>query len=91
MKCVVWWNGTGSQCFRVLRGTKQDSNLSPTIFNIFINDLLVELSPSGVGIRIEDEFFNYFAYADDINLMCLKTDDLQIVTNLCYQYSRKWR
>ena len=51
MKCVVRWDGTHSQCFRVLRGTKQGSILSPTIFNIFINDLLVELSASGVGIR----------------------------------------
>ena len=91
MKCVVRWDGTHSQCFRVLRGTKQGSILSPTIFDIFINDLLVELSASGVGIRIEDELFNSFAYADDINLMCLKTNDLQILINLCYQYSRKWR
>ena len=92
MKCVVRWDGTHSQCFRVLRGTKQGSILlsSPTIFNIFINDLLVELSASGVGIKIEDKLFNSFAYADDINLMCLKTDNLQILINLCYQYSRKW-
>ena len=39
MKCVVRWDGTHSQCSRVLRGTKQGSILSPTIFNIFINDL----------------------------------------------------
>ena len=90
MKCVVRWDGTHSQCFRVLRGTKQGSILSPTIFNIFINDLLAELSTSGVGIRIENELFNSFAYADDINLMCLKTGDLQILINICYQYSRKW-
>ena len=75
----------------MLRRTKQGSILSPTIFNIFINDLLVELSTSGVGIRIENELFNSCAYADDINLMCVKTDDLQILINTCYQYSRKWR
>ena len=40
-----------------------------------------------VGIRIDNELFNSFAYADDINLMCLKTDDLQILINICYQYS----
>ena len=43
------------------------------------------------AFRIEDEFFNSVAYADDINSVCLKTDDLQILINLCYQYSRKWR
>ena len=42
-------------------------------------------------IRIEDELFNSFAHADDINLMCLKTDDVQILINICYQYSREWR
>ena len=91
MKCVVRWDGTHRQCFRVLRGTKHGSILSPTIFDIFINDLLVELSTSGVSIRIEDKLFNAFAFADDINLMCLKTHDLQILINICYQYSRKWR
>ena len=84
MECVVRWDGTHSRCFRVLRGTKQGSILSPTIFNIFINDLLVKLSTSHVGIRTEDELFNSFAYADEINLMCLKTGDLHILINICY-------
>ena len=67
LKCVVWWDGNHSQYFRVLRGTKQGSILSPTIFNIFDNDLLVELSTNVSALDFEDELFNPFAYADDID------------------------
>ena len=91
MECVVRWDGTYSQCFPVLRGTKQGSILSPTLFNIFINDLLIELTSSNVGIRIEDELFNSFAYADDVNLASLTVVDLQRLIDICYSYSRKWR
>ena len=44
------------------------SILSPNIFRIFINDLLIDLSTSDHGVRIGSNKFGTFAYADDINL-----------------------
>ena len=68
MKCVVRWNGDISDSLNVERGTRQGSILSPTLFNIFIDDLLKELIASNVGVRIGKDLYNSFAYADDVTL-----------------------
>ena len=42
------------------------SKLSPYLFNIFINQLLLDLNDCDVGVRIGDVLYNSMAYADDI-------------------------
>ena len=91
MSAIVKWNGCLSEPFKVLRGTKQGSILSPVLFNIFIDELLVSLSESNFGVRIGNNTFNSFAYADDISLISLNATDLQNLIDVCYRYSTKWR
>ena len=52
LNAVVRWNGECSYSFNVTRRTRQGSILSPHIFCIFINDLLIDLSTSDHGMRI---------------------------------------
>ena len=59
----VLWNGAHSANFCSINGVKQGGILSPYLFSIFINDLLVALELNNEGCRVGHEFFGCIAYA----------------------------
>ena len=63
---MVKWNGIYSCQFDITRGTRQGSSLSPSLFNIFINDLLLQLESIKDGVHIGPHLYTSFDYADDI-------------------------
>ena len=91
LKATVKWNGQISPVFSVTRGTRQGSSLSPSLFNIFINDLLKELSSLQSGVKIGNDLYNSMAYADDITLLSSTVPGLQKLIDVCYNYSKTWR
>ena len=91
LNAVVRWNGECSYSFNVTRGTRQGSMLSPHVFGIFINDLLIDLSTSDHGVRIGSNKFGSFAYAYDINLFSATVPGLQKMIDTFLVYSNTWR
>ena len=73
----VRWDGSIVAHLLIYRGTRQGSILSPSLFNVFINDLLIELSSCTAGVRLARDLCNSFAYADDITVFGLTVPDLQ--------------
>jgi hypothetical protein len=90
---VIKWNGVihGHSYFKVSRGTRQGSILSPVLFNIFLSDLMRQLGESKSGLRVGDKMYLSFAYADDISLFGATVPGLQDLINICFEYSRLWR
>ena len=84
--CIKWGNETSS-CFTISNGVRQGGLLSPVLFSIYMDDLSVLLSQSGIGCHIDDLCINHVFYADDICLMAPCAIALHELINLCYEYS----
>jgi len=63
------WNGVCSDSFRVVNGVKQGGILSPVLFCIYLDGLLVALNDSKVGCHIGRIYVGALAYADDVTLL----------------------
>ena len=55
----VKWGNTRSSVFSIVNGTRQGSILSPALFAVYMDDLLVELRRLGVGCKVADVFMGY--------------------------------
>ena len=57
------WNGAFSQSFSIRNGVKQGGILSPVLFCIYINGLLVRLKQSKIGCWIGNTFVGALAFS----------------------------
>ena len=81
-ECVVSWGGVQSTAFTIGNGVRQGAVLSPTLFNIYIDSLFHELSQSGFGCKIQNQYFGCIGYADDIALVAPSREALQMMINI---------
>jgi len=61
--------GILSDYFLAVNGVKQGGVLSPVLFCLYVDGLLVKLSMAGIGCFVGSNFFEALAYADDIVLL----------------------
>ena len=77
IKCSVRINGHYTDWFDVDTGLKQGYLLSPLVFNLHINDLIIALEAAGLGIDLDGTTVSALLYADDLALIAEIEDDLQ--------------
>ena len=80
---MVRWGCSFSRKFSVSSGVRQGGILSPLLFNIYVNDVLVKLEKSKRGCFIGSLCCNSFMYADDLIILAISLADLQYLSDLC--------
>ena len=68
-------------------GVRQGGVLSPYLFAVYLDGLLVELSNSGVGCYWGSLFVCALAYADDIVLLAPCASELRHMLSACSSYA----
>ena len=86
----VLWNSHFSRSFPIRQGVRQGAVLSPFLYTIFVNNLLVQLSSSGHGVKIGDIFCGAPMYADDLALISDSETGLQHMLDIVSLYAAKW-
>ena len=88
-KLQVKWNGVLSDQFNVSNGVRQGGIMSPLLFRIYIDDLLLDLKNSGVGCVVGNYYCGAFGYADDIVLLCPTFTGIEHMIKICEVYADK--
>jgi hypothetical protein len=85
----IAWNGALSDAFQATNGVKQGGVLSPVLFCVYIDNLLVELSNSGIGCFIGSSYVGALAYADDIVLLSPTPSGMRRLLSLCDKFAEE--
>lgn len=81
LNSVIKWNDRISNNFVISSGVRQGGILSPILFAIYVDDLMIKLQNSKVGCFIKYLCCNSFMYADDLVLISITIQDLQSLIN----------
>ena len=85
-KVRTTWNGSMSGAFGTTNGVRQGGVLSPMLFAIYIDVLLVKLEESGWGCNVGHEYFGVLGSADDLSLLAPTVYALSKMLKICEEY-----
>ena len=84
-------NNLFTDWFNVSSGVRQGDNLSLVLFNLYINELAMELKKLNYGVDIGGKKVCLLLYADDIVIIAENENDLQIQLDFINEWCKKWR
>jgi hypothetical protein len=90
-RCTVKIGNDFSDWINIYQGVQQGAPLSMWAYQMYINELLIEIEKSKLGAKINNISICCPAYADDIALIALSNGKLQSLMDIAYDYSKKWR
>ena len=80
---LVKWQNTLSDIVRLSCGVRQGGVLSPILFALLVDDMLLKLNNSGYGCCFNGLPIAAFMYADDIIILTSSLTNLQYLINMC--------
>jgi hypothetical protein len=87
--CVRWKNCI-SDNFSCTNGIKQGGVLSPTLFCIYFDELLIRLKHCGSGCHLGHLFTGALSYADDVALLAPTLTAAKVMLNVCEQFANNF-
>ena len=91
MSCINLKSNVQTNWFENVCGVRQGDTLSPTLFSMYINDLVKVLKERGPLMNIDGLLLNILLYADDMVLVADNENDLQILLDILHEWCAKWR
>lgn len=86
----VNYNGCTSDQFNAKNGVKQGGVLSPILFTIYFDELLLNLESSGVGCFVGNKFMGALAYADDVVIMAQTKTAVNILLSRASKFAKEY-
>ena len=86
----VLWGNVCSKVFSACNGVKQGGVLSPVLFAVYMDELLMRLKKTGIGCHIGASFLGALAYADDLTLLCPTLKSLGMLVRICEIFSDEY-
>ncbi|KAL0851461.1 hypothetical protein ABMA28_007258 [Loxostege sticticalis] len=83
----VKWSNKLSEAYRLECGVRQGGLSSPKLFNLYVNDLIVELSSMRVGCKVGGVSVNNISYADDMVLLSPTARAIGEMLNVCENFA----
>ena len=83
-------NGEYSSAIPCKLGVKQGCNLSPLLFNLFINDIHSIFDPTCEAVSVNENKFNSLSFADDLVLLSESRTGLQHCLDKLEKYCFDW-
>ena len=78
-----------SESFSSNVGVRQGDNLSPTLFNLFVNDLNFS-SPQCAPVKLQNESLSHLLWADDLVLLSESACGLQKCLDELHKFCLTW-
>ena len=75
----------------ILQGVAQGCTLSPNLFKIYINDLIVAVEGARQGVTVGEDTVSGLMFADDFVGISETPEGLQKQIEEALEYTRKWR
>ena len=90
LQCRVRWDGFCGDWFEISAGVRQGGILSPTLYNIYVDELISLLQKAGIGCHVATYFAACLFYADDMCILAPSIKGLQTMLNICGEYCATW-
>ena len=85
----VKWGGARSNIFPIINGTRQGSILSPALFAVYVDELLLELRSLGVGCHLAGVYYGAVGFCDDILLLAPTRDAMEVMLATCERFAAR--